>query len=142
MITGSIGSFHTLKTSVPHRSVFQVAPTPPHAANRGKRTLQKRRGRRKQREPSLFRFHVRPIAFFHLPSRLQYVSTCLSRIYNLDIRILHIHNVHTKRHVTRSRQRRVDCVEHFKTLFKPEVSPKLMWKNAAKVLGLETSEGG
>lgn len=42
----------------------------------------------------------------------------------------------------RSRQRRVDCVEHFKTLFKPEVSPKLMWKNAAKVLGLETSEGG
>jgi len=36
----------------------------------------------------------------------------------------------------------VDCVEHFKTLFKPEVSPKLMWKNAAKVLGLESSEGG
>ena len=69
------------------------------------------------------------------------MSTCLSRIYNLDIRILHIHNVHTKRHVMRSRQRRVDCVEHFKTLFKPEVSPKLMWKNAAKVLGLETSEG-
>ena len=28
-----------------------------------------------------------------------------------------------------------------KTLFKPEVSLKLMWKNAAKVLGLETSEG-
>ena len=73
--------------------------------------------------------------------RLQYVSTCLSRIYNLDIRILHIHNVHTKRHVTRSRQRRVDCVEHFKTLFKPEVSPKLMWKNTAKILGLEISEG-
>ncbi|WP_418449719.1 hypothetical protein [Bilophila wadsworthia] len=73
--------------------------------------------------------------------RLQYVSTCLSRIYNLDIRILHIHNVHAKRHVTRSRQRRVDCVEHFKTLFKPEVLPKLMWKNAAKVLGLEISEG-
>ena len=46
-----------------------------------------------------------------------------------------------KVHVTRSRQRRVDCVEHFKTLFKPEVLPKLMWKNAAKVLGLETSEG-
>lgn len=73
--------------------------------------------------------------------RLQYVSTCLSRIYNLDIRILHIHNVHAKRHVTRSRQRRVDCVEHFKTLFKPEALPKLMWKNAAKVLGLEISEG-
>ena len=35
----------------------------------------------------------------------------------------------------------VDCVEHFKTLFKPEVLPKLMWKNAAKVLGLEISEG-
>ena len=73
--------------------------------------------------------------------RLQYVSTCLSRIYNLDIRILHVHNVHTKRHVTRSRQRRVDCVEHFKTLFKPEVLPKLMWKTVAKVLGLEISEG-
>ena len=73
--------------------------------------------------------------------RLQYVSTCLSRIYNLDIRILHIHNVHAKRHVTRSRQCHVDCVEHFKTLFKPEALPKLMWKNAAKVLGLEISEG-
>ena len=69
------------------------------------------------------------------------MSTCLSRIYNLDIRILHIHNVHVKRHVTRSRQRRVDCVEHFKTLFKPEVLPKLMWKNTAKVLRLKISEG-
>ncbi|MDY3682607.1 hypothetical protein [Bilophila wadsworthia] len=41
----------------------------------------------------------------------------------------------------RSRQRRVDCVEHFKTLFKPEVPPKLMWKNTAKVLRLKISEG-
>ena len=107
-----------------------------------KELYRKEGGDGKQREPSLSRFHIRPIAFFHLPSRLQYVSTCLSRIYNLDIRILHIHNVHAKRHVTRSRQCHVDCVEHFKTLFKPEVSLKLMWKNAAKVLGLETSEGG
>ena len=44
MITGSIGSFHTLKTSVPHRSVFQVAPTPPHAANRGKKNFTEKEG--------------------------------------------------------------------------------------------------
>lgn len=35
----------------------------------------------------------------------------------------------------------MDCVEHFKALFKPEVLPKLMWKNAAKVLKLEIPEG-
>ena len=81
-----------------------------------------------------------PLHFFIFPPPS--VRVHLSRIYNLDIRILHIHNVHTKRHVTRSRQRRVDCVEHFKTLFKPEVLPKLMWKTVAKVLGLEISEGG
>ncbi len=69
------------------------------------------------------------------------MSTCLSRIYNLDIRILHIHSVHTKRHVMRSRQRRVDCVEHFKTLFKPEVLPKLMWKTLPKYSGLKSPKG-
>lgn len=34
----------------------------------------------------------------------------------------------------------VDCVSHFKTLFKPEVLPKLLWKNAARVLKLDIAE--
>ena len=34
----------------------------------------------------------------------------------------------------------VDCVKHFKGLFKPEVLPKLLWKNAAKVLKLNLPE--
>ena len=34
----------------------------------------------------------------------------------------------------------VDCVKHFKGLFKPEVLPKLRWKNAAKVLKLNLPE--
>lgn len=34
----------------------------------------------------------------------------------------------------------VDCVEHFKTLFKPEVLPKLLWKNAARVLKLDIAD--
>ncbi len=34
----------------------------------------------------------------------------------------------------------VDCVEHFRKLFKPEVLPKLLWKNAARVLKLDLPE--
>lgn len=34
----------------------------------------------------------------------------------------------------------VDCARHFQTLFKPEVLPKLLWKNAAKVLKLDLPE--
>lgn len=34
----------------------------------------------------------------------------------------------------------VDCVSHFKGLFKPEVLPKLLYKNAAKLLNIELPE--
>ena len=34
----------------------------------------------------------------------------------------------------------VDCVSHFKALFKPEVLPKLLYKNAAKLLNIELPE--
>ena len=34
----------------------------------------------------------------------------------------------------------VDCVEHFRKLFKPEVLPKLLWKNAARVRKLDLPE--
>ena len=34
----------------------------------------------------------------------------------------------------------VDCVEHFRKLLKPEVLPKLLWKNAARVLKLDLPE--
>ena len=34
----------------------------------------------------------------------------------------------------------VDCVSHFKGLFKPEVLPKLLYKNAAKLLDIELPE--
>ena len=34
-----------------------------------------------------------------------------------------------------------DSLTRFKSLFKPEVLPKLLWKNAAKLFNLNISEG-
>ena len=31
----------------------------------------------------------------------------------------------------------VDCVEHFRKLFKPEVLPKLLYRNAAALLNID-----
>lgn len=73
MITGSIGSFIPWKPRYRIVPFFRLPQLHPTQQTGEKELYRKGKGDGKQREPSLSRFHVRPLHFFIFPSAS---STC------------------------------------------------------------------